>query len=63
MKKPRKKRKRTSVKKGKVVVKERARIRKKGTQPTMTDTSSMIRETPMPRNNGAVFKVKVKKKR
>lgn len=44
--------------KGKVRVRQRAKIVKKGTETAKYDTIP----TPLPRNNAATFRVKIKKK-
>lgn len=45
--------------KGKVVIKETAKVRKKGSEKR--DTIPKM-ETQLPRDNGAVFRVKIKRK-
>lgn len=58
---PKKKRTRPKKRKGSVVVSQKAKIVKKGGQTAKKDTLPNA-PTPMPRNNGAVFKVRIKKK-
>lgn len=58
---PKKKRSKAKKRKGRIVVSQKAKIVKKGTQTAKKDTLPNT-PTPMPRNNGAVFKVKIKKK-
>lgn len=56
-----KKRSKPIKKKGSVIVSQKAKIVKKGGQTAKKDTLPNA-PTPMPRNNGAVFKVRIKKK-
>ena len=55
---PKKKRSTARKRKGSVVVRSKAKIVKKGTQTATKDTL----QTQMPRTNGAVLKVKIKRK-
>lgn len=58
---PKKKRYKSKKRKGRIVVSQKAKIVKKGGQTAKKDTLPNA-PTPMPRNNGAVFKVRIKKK-
>lgn len=58
---PKKKRSTARKRNGSVVVRSNAKIVKKGGQTAKKDTLPNA-QTPMPRSNSAVFKVKVKKK-
>lgn len=58
---PKKKRSTARKRKGSIVVRSKAKIIKKGTQTAKNDTLPNA-QTPMPRSNSAVFKIKVKKK-
>lgn len=60
MTKPKKKRSNAKKRKGRIVVSQKAKIVKKGGQTAKKDT--LLAPTPMPRSNGTVFKIKVKKK-
>ena len=55
---PNKKRSTAQKRKGSVVVRSKAKIVKKGTQTAKKDTL----QTQIPRTNGAVLKVKIKRK-
>lgn len=58
---PKKKRSKAKKRKSRIVVSQKAKIVKKGSQTAKKDTLQNT-PTPMPRNNGSVFKVKIKKK-
>ena len=58
---PKKKRSTARKRKGGVVVRSKAKIVKKGEIKSKNDTLPNA-QTPMPRSNSTVFKVKVKKK-
>ena len=58
---PKKNRSKAKKRKGRIVVSQKAKIVKKGGQTAKKDTLPNA-PTPMPRNNGAVFKVRIKKK-
>jgi hypothetical protein len=58
---PKKKRSKAKKKKGRIVVSQKAKIVKKGTQTAKKDTLQRM-DAQMPRTNGAVLKVKIKRK-
>ena len=58
---PKKKRSKAKKKKGRIVVSQKAKIVKKGTQTAKKDTLQRM-DAQMPRTAGTVFKVKIKKK-